>query len=147
MMGAFGAGQAAAEIVADLRRKLAGATGESRIAIAAALHELVTEIGSGTKSIVLAMREERAAYRQQLTEIVGNAVAVDVAEEKPMQRPPIKPIRIHWSDVTDEQVAARHAQIVARLDELGAEAVRAHLAVDGLPQIWRPIIVEWLRAK
>jgi hypothetical protein len=55
----------------------------------------------------------------------------------------IAPIRIHPMD-TEAEVRARHAQIEARLEELGADQVRSMLG-HGLPEGWGPIVLAWLK--
>lgn len=56
------------------------------------------------------------------------------------------PVRIHPLD-TDAEAAQRHLDIHRRLDELGASQVELLLRTGGLPNVWGPIICDWLRAK
>lgn len=52
-------------------------------------------------------------------------------------------IRIHPPD-DDWRASVRQSEIVARLDELGADQVRM-LIGHGLPEVWTPIILAWLK--
>jgi hypothetical protein len=55
-----------------------------------------------------------------------------------------KPIRVHGTDRTDEEVRARHADIEARLEAMGREQVQIKLFTGGLPTEWNPIAHAWL---
>ena len=55
----------------------------------------------------------------------------------------IDPIRIHASDDL-ATMRSRHAEIEARLNELGEDRVRSMLSSGGLPTNWNAIIHAWL---
>ena len=52
-------------------------------------------------------------------------------------------IRIRHQD-DDDEAYARHKQIEEKLEEHGADAVRAMLG-HGFPTEWNPIIIAWLK--
>jgi hypothetical protein len=51
-------------------------------------------------------------------------------------------IRIFHGD-TEEEAQARHLRIQTRLDELGAEQVKAMMG-HGFPTEWNPIVGAWI---
>ena len=53
-------------------------------------------------------------------------------------------VRIHAPD-DDWRASVRQSEIVARLDELGADQVELLFGAGGFPTQWNPIVVDWLR--